>query len=239
MSRTNDPEPQARLRGISLGPGAPDLITVRALEALRASDVIYYPETDGGSRALSILRHYGIDGRAEPFHVDMKSRESSESAYAPVRDKLRENLKRGFSVSVVCEGCLSLYSTAFRILCSGFPPGSFELIPGVSSLSAAGCAADVCLGLGSDRIVVIAGSVSASEIRSAADSFETVVVIKPRGASGVAQMIKEGGYEFVYCKDVSGDGQVITQHPEDISDGDLPYFSLFIISKRLNKCRAA
>jgi len=142
MGGTNDPKTAGRLRGISLGPGSPDLITVRALEKLRESHRIYYPVVSppGGaewSRCFSILSHYGLEGAAKPFEVDIKSRRSADCSYRLVREFVLEDLNKGLDVAVVCEGCISLYSTAFRILCDGVFHGNFELVPGVSSPSAA------------------------------------------------------------------------------------------------------
>ncbi|QMU55633.1 MAG: hypothetical protein GKS04_00265 [Candidatus Mycalebacterium zealandia] len=229
------------LRGISLGPGAPDLVTVRALEALRGSDRIYYPSAKGASesRCVSILRHYGLQEHSKPLAVDMKTRGSADGSYRLAREVLLEDLKQGLDVAVVCEGCLSLYSTVFRILCDDVFSGNFELIPGVSSPSAAAASADVCLGLGSDRIAVLPGGCSEREMEDAIGGFETVVIMKPPRARALVKLIREKGLGFVYCRDVGGENQFITSKPADLEDGDLPYFSLFIISKRFDGCRVA
>lgn len=230
-----------RLRGVSLGPGAPDLITVRALEALRCSNRIYYPSAAGASenRCVSILRHYGLQESAKPLAVDMKTRRSADGSYRLAREILLEDLKRGLDVAVVCEGCLSLYSTVFRILSDDVFGGDFELIPGVLSPSAAAASADVCLGLGSDRIAVLPGCCSEHEMEDAMNGFETVVIMKPPRAGGLVRLIGKKGLGFVYCRDIGGRDQFITSKPADIEAGDLPYFSLFIISKRLDGCRVA
>lgn len=237
---------QARLTGVSLGPGSPDLITVRGLEALRSSDIIYYPVAVPGheSRCLTVLRHWGLEGAAKPFSVDMKDRESAERSYGGVRNAVRADIGRGLRVAVVCEGCVSLYSTVFRVLGaggfhggfqpSGFEPDGFELVPGVSSPSAAAAEAGVCLALGGGGVAVVAGGLP-EEVEAAVERFETVVVLKP--APGIAPLIRKKGLDFVFCRDLGGESQLVTARPEDIAGDSFPYFSLFIISKRLNKCR--
>ncbi len=244
MGATNEQKPSGRLRGVSLGPGSPDLITVRALDVLRRSHRIYYPAASqagaaGQSRCFAIIRHYGLEGTAKPFEVNMKSTSTADYSYRLVREVLLGDLNKGLDVAIVCEGCLSLYSTAFQILCDDVFSGRFELIPGVSSLSAASVSSDVCLGIGSDKIAVIPGLSSRREIESAVDSFETVVVVKPSRSGGIADIIKEKNLEFVYCRDIGGAGHFITGDPADIENGEFPYFSLFIISKKLNRCPAA
>ena len=222
-----------RLRGVSLGPGSPDLITVRGLEALRSSGVIYYPDTGRGSRCLAVIGHYGLEDRAKPFSVDMKDRDSAERSYDGARRAVRADLEKGVDVAVVCEGCVSLYSTVFRILSAGGFCG-FELVPGVSSPSAAAAEAGVCLCLGSGGVAVVAGG-ALRDIESAVEKFESVVVLKP--ARGIAPLVREKGLDFVYCRDLGGEGHLVTGRGEDIADGDFPYFSLLIVSKKLNRCR--
>lgn len=229
----SEQKPSGRLRGVSLGPGSPDLITVRGLEALRSSGVIYYPVAGRGGRCLAVLSHYGLDDRAKPFAVDMKDRASAERSYAGARSAVRADLERGIDVAVVCEGCVSLYSTVFRVLGAGGFCG-FELVPGVSSPSAAAAAAGVCLGLGNGGVAVVTGG-ALRDIESAVEKFESVVVLKP--APGIAPLVREKGLDFVYCRDLGGEGHLVTGREEDIADEDFPYFSLLIISKRLNKCR--
>ncbi len=241
MSTKNDPKPAGRLRGVSLGPGSPDLITVRALEALGKSDRIYYPvRGDNGekSRCFSILRHHGFEGRAKPVAVDMKHRSAADASYRIARKNLLEDLNGGLDVAVVCEGCVSLYSTVFRLLCDDVFGGDFELIPGVSSPAAAAAEAGVCLGLGDDKMAVVPGAAPPEEIRLAIDRFETVVVIKPVCADSLLELLREKNLEFVYCRDIGGEKHFITDRADDIEGGDFPYFSLFIIAKRLNRCRA-
>ncbi len=237
MSRTNDRRPTGRLRGVSLGPGAPDLITVRAVEALKESDRIYYPVSSlgsGASRCLSILCHYGLESTAKPFEVSMENRNAAEDSYRRVREMFLKDLCNGFDVAVVCEGCLSLYSTTFRILCDDVFEGNFELIPGVSSPSAAAAAAAVCLGLDNDKIAVIPGGSPERDMELALERFETVVVLKPTRAAVLARLIREKGLEFLFCRDIGGEEHFITGCAAEIEDSKIRYFSLLIISKRIN-----
>lgn len=226
---------RGHLRGVSLGPGAPDLITVRALDALRSSDIIYYPIARGHSRCLAVLEHYGVADKARPFEVEMQDREAAENSYEAVRKALRADLDGGAGVAVVCEGCVSLYSTVFRALGCGDFNGVLELIPGVSSPSAAAAAAGVCLGLGEGGVALVAGSSGAKKIEESVERFESVVVLKP--SRDIVSLIKEKGWEFVFCRDVGGEKHLVTDDESEITD--VQYFSLFIISRVLNKCWGA
>lgn len=237
MREASDSNFSGRLTGVSLGPGSPDLITVRALEALKRADRIYYPvpaRRGGGaegSRCFSVLGHHGLADKAKPVPVDMKGG-AAERSYGPAREAVLRDLKDGLDVAVACEGCVSLYSTVFRLLRGEVFGGNFELVPGVSSPSAAAAAAGVCLGLGSDRIAVVPGVAPDEEIKHAVENFETVVVMKPVRARPLVELVKGRGLDFVYCRDIGGGGHFITSSAADVEAGDFPYFSLFIISGR-------
>src|SRR5258708_37809595 len=65
---------QGKIIGISLGPGDPQLITVKGLSALQRADKIYYPTTAVSSYSLSILAHYELDkSRLYPVLLEMSA----------------------------------------------------------------------------------------------------------------------------------------------------------------------
>lgn len=82
---------KGRVMGVSLGPGDPELITLKALKVLNMADVIFCPATqscDGQekSRSLDILRQLPVDAvKIHTFHVPMsRKREEAEKAYDQV-----------------------------------------------------------------------------------------------------------------------------------------------------------
>ena len=111
------------IRFISLGPGDPELITVKGLNALRRSDVIFWPATrikaangEGVERTLSraaeIVKALGIDeGRIELFHLPMSlQREEAQDAYNQLYKAVLDKSKR-CEVAVVAEGDAGFYAS--------------------------------------------------------------------------------------------------------------------------------
>lgn len=79
---------KGKIIGVSLGPGEPELITLKALKALNAADIVYCPATRSGdgtvkSRALDILSQLPVDvEKVRSFHVPMsRNREEALNAY--------------------------------------------------------------------------------------------------------------------------------------------------------------
>ena len=95
---------------VSLGPGDPELITLKALKALQKVDVIYCPATilkeRVVSRSLDIMLEVGVDRqKIELFHVPMsKERSGAEEAYLAVAKRIHDAYKNDKEVAFVAEG---------------------------------------------------------------------------------------------------------------------------------------
>ena len=102
---------KGKIIGISLGPGDPELITLKALKALNAVDVIFCPGTKSGegrmkSRALDILRQLEVDEtKIRLFQVPMsRDRQEALCAYDRVCGEVLELVRSGKSVGITAEG---------------------------------------------------------------------------------------------------------------------------------------
>ncbi len=239
MSTKNNKK-TGRVFGVSLGPGPADLVTVRALAVLRSVDKIYFPVRSDSvkrekSRSLSILKSHGLSENAEPLPIEMRRRDLADLSYESARDSVTCDIERGLNVAVVCEGCISLYSTAYRLLGGGFG-APVEMVPGVSSPMAAAAAAGVSLGLGNDTIALVSGAIDYGEMEKLVDDFDTVVFMKPVAADAVIRLAENGRLRCFYCSDIGGDEQIVSCDMDGINADDIEYFSLFIASKRPQRC---
>ena len=139
-------ENTGKIFGISLGPGDPELITLKALKALNAVDVIFCPGTKSGegrmkSRALDILRQLEVDEtKIRLFQVPMsRDRQEALCAYDRVCGEVLELVRSGKSVGITAEGDACFYSSAHymygQLAQAGFP---VAMIAGVPAFIAAG-----------------------------------------------------------------------------------------------------
>ena len=117
--RYDSMENTGKIFGISLGPGDPELITLKALKALNAVDVIFCPGTKSGegrmkSRALDILRQLEVDEtKIRLFQVPMsRDRQEALCAYDRVCGEVLELVRSGKSVGITAEGDACFYSSA-------------------------------------------------------------------------------------------------------------------------------
>lgn len=152
---------------VGVGPGDPDLLTVKAIRVLQEADVIFAPtpNSTGHSLALSIIKAVLEDRRSAPEIITLmfpmiKDETELERAWTENTDRIAKCAQEGKIVVYVAVGDPSLYSTfahILRMLSSKYPDVEVEIIPGVTSLSA--CAAKACMPLatGEETLLVLPG----------------------------------------------------------------------------------
>jgi precorrin-2/cobalt-factor-2 C20-methyltransferase len=175
------------LYGVGVGPGAPDLLTLRALEVLKRAPVLALPRAHdyGASVAWAIVEPLlgRIEGQERLFLTFPMSKEPARlrAAWDLACARIGERLQRGLSVAFATEGDPSLYSS-FTYLRREAPrrwPGlRIEVVPGVSSLAAVPACTGVPLADGQERIAVIPANYGVEDLAAVLESFDTTVIMK-------------------------------------------------------------
>ena len=130
------------LYGLGIGPGDPELITLKALRLLRSCPVLAYPAPeDQDSLARQIVAEHIPEGLIEiPIRMPMRvERFPAQEVYDWAAEEIATHLESGRDVACLCEGDPFFYgsfSFLFQRLVDRFP---LSVVPGVSSLT--GCAA--------------------------------------------------------------------------------------------------
>jgi len=236
-----------KIVGVSLGPGDPQLITLKGLLALQRADKIYYPATAGAagrpaespraSYSLAILQHYDLDkSRLFPVLLEMSAdRSFNIAAYSDAFNKMKADCENGLTVAFVSEGDISFYSTFIHLLrlihAAGVP---VEIIAGVSSFLAACAAHAEPLAVLHDRVAIIPLLDDSSELEYHLLHFHTVVLIKARRAATlVAPFVEAGKATMLYSERLGTAEEFICRDPAVIATQEPPYFSLIILKSNL------
>jgi precorrin-2/cobalt-factor-2 C20-methyltransferase len=233
---------QGRLYVVGIGPGDPELLTVKGMRVLKAVSTLVVPKgrEEGRSLALSIVE--GI--------MDLHGKEIIE-AFFPMRDtkkgdaalegKWDETVKeilgvvgRGGDVAFITLGDPTLYSTFFYIyrrLVDADPDIDIEIIPGVSSINAGASRAMLALGLGDERIAVIPAT-QVNDLQEVFEKFDTVVLMKVHSMFGKVLGILDGmglAGRAVYISRAGMEDERIIRNIHDVEERDMDYFSLIIV----------
>ena len=176
-----------RLWGVGVGPGAPDLLTLRAHRILREAEVLVLPRsTDhGGSMAWRIARPV-VGEVAGQERLSLTFPMSKDPArLRPAWDKalgeIGARLELGKSVAFLTEGDPSLYSSFIYLAREAprrFPGIPVEIVPGVSSLGAVPAVTGLPLADGQERVAIVPANYGLDDLVSVLETFDTVVLMK-------------------------------------------------------------
>jgi precorrin-2/cobalt-factor-2 C20-methyltransferase len=177
----------ATLYGVGVGPGAPDLLTLRAQRILREVPVLALPRSNDHtpSMAWRIAQPAvgDVPGQERLFVTLPMSKDPAR--LRPAWDKacaeIGARLEHGQSVAFVTEGDPSLFSTFIYLAREApqrWPHVRVEVVPGVSSLAAVPAAAGLALADGQERIAIVPANYGLDDLTSLLRSFDTVVLMK-------------------------------------------------------------
>jgi precorrin-2/cobalt-factor-2 C20-methyltransferase len=175
------------LYGVGVGPGAPDLLTLRALAVLRRAAVLALPRSSdyGASRAWQIVKPVlgEVAGQERLFLTFPMSKDPARllPAWDRAFSAIGERLQAGLDVAFATEGDPSLFST-FIYLAQQAPtrwPGiRVEIVPGVSSITAVPAVTGVPLADGQERIAIVPATYGLSDLSDLLTRFDTIVLMK-------------------------------------------------------------
>jgi precorrin-2/cobalt-factor-2 C20-methyltransferase len=232
------------LYGLGVGPGDPELLTLKALRILRACFVVAYPQSDDAtSFARSIAAPYLTAEQLEiPIIIPMDvSRDPAQEVYKQAAETIAHHLDAGSDVSVLCEGDPFFYGSfmyLYRHLAGRYP---CEIVPGVSSLMASSAAFGRPLAARNDVLTVIPGPLPNAEMRSRIEASDAVAIMKlGRHYTRVRALLREMGLEKAsgYCERISLANQKVMPLSE-VNSETAPYFSMILIYKGAEEWIAA
>jgi precorrin-2/cobalt-factor-2 C20-methyltransferase len=175
------------LYGVGVGPGAPDLLTLRARDLLARVPVLALPRSydHGASMAWKIVKPVLGDVAGQerlfltfPMNKDPdRLRPAWDKAFAAIGARL----ERGLDVAFATEGDPSLFSSFIYLAAEAprrWPEVRVEIVPGVSSLAAVPAVTGVPLADGQERIAIVPGTYGLSDLEGLLRAFDTVVLMK-------------------------------------------------------------
>jgi precorrin-2/cobalt-factor-2 C20-methyltransferase len=176
-----------KLYGVGAGPGAPDLLTLRAKNVLERVPVLALPRSNdyGRSMAWRIVEP-AISTPAEQKRLFLTFPMSKDPAHVKPAveracDAIQVELERGLDVAFVSEGDPSTFSTFIYVrqsLLRRRPELQVEVVPGVSSIMAVPAVAGVALADGHERVAILPGTSGLADLERTLQSFDTIVLMK-------------------------------------------------------------
>jgi precorrin-2 C20-methyltransferase / precorrin-3B C17-methyltransferase len=233
--------PAGRLFGVGVGPGDPELMTVKACRAIEAADVVAYPNAQHGrSLARRIAARYMRTEQVElplafPVTTEMTDHPGGYEAalgefYDEAAAALAAYLDAGRDVAVLCEGDPFFYGSYMYL--HERLAGRYEttVIPGVTGFSAAAASAGTPLVKRDDVFVALPGTLSADALAGHLRMADAAVVMKlGRTFAKVRRAVERAGVaeRGVYVERASSTEERIAPLRE--VGGEVPYMSLVLV----------
>jgi len=226
--------------GVGVGPGDPELITRKAERILRAVDWIFLPSgrRSGSSFVRRIVEPLGLpEGKFRPVLLCMsRDRTEDSNAYVRAASEIVEKLRQGESVAWITEGDPLFYSTFSHIneaLCR-YPEVRVEIIPGVTSASAAAARIGLPMARLDERVAVVPAAYGIRHLPALLDEFATVFLLKVHAVFDELLAVLasvRGPVRAAYLEQIGTPTERVVTDLESLRGQELPYFSLVILRR--------
>ena len=225
----------ARVYGLGVGPGDPELLTLKALRLLRAAPVIAYPAPEtGDSFARSIVAPH-LPGGQKEIAIRMPLGDGSfpkaDIYDRAARDILAE-VRAGRDVAVLCEGDPFFYGS-FMYLHARLARGcDVTVVPGVSSLMACAAMAGVPLSSRNDSLTVIPAPLPDEALRARLSNGNAAAIVKVgRHLSRVRRILQsDGALSRALLVERATLAEQRVRRLADVPEETAPYFSMILIA---------
>ncbi|MBY9078145.1 precorrin-2 C(20)-methyltransferase [Paenibacillus sp. HN-1] len=234
--------PCGTLYGIGVGPGDPELVTLKALRLMKECPVIAFPKKrmGGASYALEIVELY-IDtteknmlGLVFPMTRDQETLDREWGATIAL---CYEQLKEGRDIAFVTEGDPNLYSTFIhlaRLMRERHPEIPVLSVPGVTSALGAAARLGMPLADGDDQVAIIPATLDRAAMRKAIEEHDAVVFLKVAKALDlIIEVLEEmnlADKASVVMKATSP-GEMIWRDVRELKGRELEYLTLMAVRK--------
>jgi len=233
------------LYGVGLGPGDPELVTVKAARVIGEADVVaYHSARHGNSIARGIAEPYLRPGQIEEHLVYPVTTETTdhpggyagamEDFYREAAERIAAHLEAGRDVALLAEGDPLFYSSYMHMHTRLTERFDAVIVPGVTSVSAASAAVATPLVQGDEVLTILPGTLPSAELkRRLADTDAAVLLKLGRSYPRVREALSEAGRldETFYVERASTPRQRVLPAAE-VDETTVPYFSLAMLPGR-------
>ncbi len=228
------------LYGVGVGPGAPDLLTLRAVNVLGKVDVILAaasPRNDYSAALETARPHLRPDVRMLRLEFPMtRDRAVLHEAWRVAAEETQKVLENGENAAFLTIGDPLVYSTfgyLMQTLKQRAPHLPIEIISGITSIQAAAARTGTILCENSESLRIIPGINSREELEKALDGADTAVILKAyRNLPAIVDALRATGRldSCMLASHVEQPAERLRQGI-DLEEGTPPYMSLVISRK--------
>jgi precorrin-2/cobalt-factor-2 C20-methyltransferase len=227
----------ATIWGLGVGPGDPGLVTIRAAEIARRATVLAYPAPERGESLARAIMAPHLPGGQEEIAIRMPldaGRYPAEAAYDDAAARLLARAEAGREVAVLCLGDPFFYGSFMYLFARLAARARVEVVPGVTSVSAAAAIARFPLAARADAFAVVPALLPDAEIERRLAAAEGAAILKlGRHFGRVKALLARLGLaaDARYVERAGLDGERAAPLAA-VELAEAPYFSLILLHRR-------
>ena len=236
------------LVGIGVGPGDPELLTVKAVKAIQSADVIMCPASkeDRPSIALSVVNSIIDESKKQEIMKLIfpmtKDKDILEAHWKENSKIMAEKVLSGKNVVYLTVGDPYLYSTwiyMHREITQNHPDMKISVIPGIVSMFTFASKVGISIAEGAEKVSIIPSCYDLSSVKEIAKNSEVLVFLKDgRYFDQVIELLKESGFPdnsiFAIGQDLGTENEIIRKLTlGEVNDDTLTtkYFSILVVKR--------
>jgi precorrin-2/cobalt-factor-2 C20-methyltransferase len=237
-----EPITNGRLYGIGLGPGDPELLTVKAVRLLQAAPVVaYFAKSGRRGNARAIADRWMSEPCEElqlfyPITTELPFGDPAYVAriggfYKGAAETIAAHLVRGSDVALLCEGDPFFYGSFMHIYVRLKDHFAVTVVPGVTSMSGCWTTAGTPITWGDDVLTVLPGTLSEATLRKRLAESDAAVVMKlGHNFSKVRDAVLAAGLmdRAIYVEHGTMTSEIVMPLKDKINN-EAPYFAMVLV----------
>lgn len=229
-----------KLFGVGVGPGDPELLTIKAVRIIKEADIIFTAASTKNRYSLAVeiaTPYISPTIRIEKLSFPMtKNEKEVETAWIHNARQIAEQLKKGENVVFLTLGDPTTYSTFGYILkkmkCI-MPQADIETVPGITSFHAASARLNKILVEGEESLLITSGAFGGEQIRKNS-GVENVAIVKAyKNIKDINSALKETGFDnkAVAVSKCGRENEQIIKNIHELETKKPDYWTLILASK--------
>jgi precorrin-2/cobalt-factor-2 C20-methyltransferase len=226
--------PAVQVWGIGVGPGDPELLTLKALRLIRAADVIAYPAPEEGESFARTIVDRHLPGGQKEIAIRMSLGDGAfpkADIYDSAAASILSEVAAGRRVAVLCEGDPFFYGSFMYLYSRLAGRCEVAVVPGVSSLTACAGASGGPLALRNETLTVLPGPLPEAELKARLAGAEAAAIVKVgRHFTKIRRVIRDLGLEHRAHYVERATLPTERYRPlNELAEDTAPYFSMILI----------
>ncbi|OEF97995.1 precorrin-2 C(20)-methyltransferase [Desulfuribacillus alkaliarsenatis] len=231
-----------KLYGIGVGPGDPELLTLKAKRILEQVEVLLVPKSKMEKRSIALEIAKGAvdkDWQQVDLHMPMTADKAELiKSWQQAAKQIANILQEGKDAAFVTLGDPSLYSTftyVMKHIKALAPEALIEIVPGISSINLMAATYQVPLAESEESVVIIPALKDKESLEQTINQFDNVVLLKAGNQiQKLSDILAELGQEkdFYYASRCGFADSYYTEDITELLDRKLDYLSTIIIKKK-------